>query len=135
LLRLQFLRGSYFNVRSRDREAGNPDRRKGFCRGVIRVLIVAASPLILAGLQSLLADSGVDIVGSARISSLLPSKLDDMEPDVLLVETSAEARQAFVDEMVEKKSFEDIRSSCWRRTCRRVGLPKRFVPACARFAQ
>jgi NarL family two-component system response regulator YdfI len=72
---------------------------------VIRVLIVAASPLILAGLQSLLADSGVDIVGSAADLESLAKQLDDVEPDVLLVETSAEARQAFVDEMVGEEIF------------------------------
>jgi len=72
---------------------------------VIRVLIVAASPLILGGLQSLLADSGVDIVGSAADLESLAKQLDDMEPDVLLVETSAEARQAFVDEMVGEEIF------------------------------
>jgi two-component system, NarL family, response regulator YdfI len=72
---------------------------------VIRVLIVAASPLILAGLQSLLADSGVDIVGSAGDLESLAKQLDDVEPDVLLVETSAQARQAFVDEMVGEEIF------------------------------
>jgi DNA-binding NarL/FixJ family response regulator len=72
---------------------------------VIRVLIVAASPLILAGLQSLLADSGVDIVGSAADLESLAKQLDDLEPDVLLVETSAEARQAFVDEMAGEEIF------------------------------
>ena len=72
---------------------------------MIRVLIVAASPLILAGLQSLLADSGVDIVGSAADLESLAKQLDDVEPDVLLVETSAEARQAFVDEMVGEEIF------------------------------
>ena len=72
---------------------------------MIRVLIVAASPLILAGLQSLLADSGVDIVGSAADLESLAKQLDDVEPDVLLVETSAEARQAFVDEMAGEEIF------------------------------
>ena len=72
---------------------------------MIRVLIVAASPLILAGLQSLLADSGVDIVGSAADLESLAKQLDDLEPDVLLVETSAEARQAFVDEMAGEEIF------------------------------
>jgi DNA-binding NarL/FixJ family response regulator len=72
---------------------------------VIRVLIVAASPLILVGLQSLLADSGVDIVGIAADLDSLAKQLDDVEPDVLLVETSAEARQAFVDEMVGEEIF------------------------------
>src|SRR5260370_21181560 len=85
---------------SRDSEAGNSDRRKGFCSRVIRVFIVAASPLILAGLHSLLADSGVDIVGSAADLESLARQLDDVEPDVLLVETSAPAQESLLDELV-----------------------------------
>jgi DNA-binding NarL/FixJ family response regulator len=72
---------------------------------VIRVFIVAASPLILAGLHSLLADSGVDIVGSAADLESLARLLDDVEPDVLLVETSSQAREAFLDELVGEDIF------------------------------
>jgi DNA-binding NarL/FixJ family response regulator len=72
---------------------------------VIRVFIVAASPLILAGLHSLLADSGIDIVGSAADLESLARQLDDVEPDVLLVETSSQAREAFLDELVGEEIF------------------------------
>jgi len=71
LLRLQFCAAAIQHA-SRDREAGNPDRRKGFCRGVIRVLIVAASPLILASAEPPRGQRR-DIVVAPRISSLLPS--------------------------------------------------------------
>ena len=52
-----------------------------------RVLIVAASPLIRAGLQSMLADSRVDIVGSAADLESISGQLVDAEPDVVLVAT------------------------------------------------
>ncbi len=67
---------------------------------MIRVFIVAPSPLILAGLHSLLADSGVDIVGSAADLESLAKLLDDVEPDVLLVETSAPDQESLLDELV-----------------------------------
>jgi DNA-binding NarL/FixJ family response regulator len=72
---------------------------------VIRVLIVAASPLIRAGLGNFLADSGVDIVGSAADFESLDKPLDDLEPDVLLVETSPQAREAFLDGLVGEEIF------------------------------
>ena len=67
---------------------------------MIRVFIVASSPLILAGLHSLLADSGVDIVGSAADLESLARQLDDVEPHVVLVETSAPGQESFLDELV-----------------------------------
>ena len=67
---------------------------------MIRVLIVAASPLIHAGLQNVLADSGVDIVGGAADLESLARQLDDLEPDVLLVEISALAQEALLDQLV-----------------------------------
>jgi DNA-binding NarL/FixJ family response regulator len=70
---------------------------------VIRVFIVAASPLILAGLHSLLADSGIEIVGSAADVESLAKLLDDAEPDVLLVETSAPAQESLLDELVAEE--------------------------------
>jgi NarL family two-component system response regulator YdfI len=72
---------------------------------VIRVLIVAGSPLVRAGLRNLLADSGVDIVGAAADFESLAKPLDDLEPDVLLVETSPQAREAFLDGQVGEDVF------------------------------
>jgi NarL family two-component system response regulator YdfI len=56
---------------------------------VIRVFIVAASPLIRGGLQSMLADSRFDIVGSAADLESISGQLVDVEPDVVLVEAPA----------------------------------------------
>jgi NarL family two-component system response regulator YdfI len=57
---------------------------------VIRVFIVAASPLIRAGLQSMLADRRFDIVGSAAVLESFSGQLVDIEPDVVLVEAAAD---------------------------------------------
>jgi DNA-binding NarL/FixJ family response regulator len=59
---------------------------------VIRVFIVAASPLIRAGLQSMLAGSRVDIAGSAVNLESISGQLVDLEPDVVLIEAAAEAQ-------------------------------------------
>ncbi len=58
---------------------------------MIRVFIVAASPLIRAGLQSMLGDSRVDIVGSVADLESISGQLVDVEPDVVLVEAAADA--------------------------------------------
>jgi len=60
---------------------------------VIRVFIVAASPLIRAGLQSMLTDSRVDIAGSAPDLETISGQLVDVEPDVVLVETAADTHE------------------------------------------
>jgi len=60
---------------------------------VIRVFIVAASPLIRGGLQSMLADSRFDIVGSAADLESISGQLVDVEPDVVLVEAAADAQE------------------------------------------
>jgi len=56
---------------------------------VIRVLIVAASPLSRAGLQSMLADSRAEVAGSAADLDSISGQLLDVEPDVVLVEAAA----------------------------------------------
>ncbi len=60
---------------------------------MIRVFIVAASPLIRGGLQSMLADSRFDIVGSAADLESISGQLVDVEPDVVLVEAAADAQE------------------------------------------
>jgi len=68
---------------------------------VIRVFIVAASPLIRAGLQSMLADSRVDVAGSAADLESISGQLVDVEPDVVLVEIAADAHEELLN------AFED----------------------------
>jgi len=64
---------------------------------VIRVFIVAASPLIRAGLQSMVAGSRVDIAGSAADLESASSQLVDIEPDVVLIEISADAHEELLN--------------------------------------
>jgi len=64
---------------------------------VIRVFIVAASPLIRAGLDSMLADSRVDIVGSGADLESISGQLVDVEPDVVLVEAAADAQEELLN--------------------------------------
>ena len=64
---------------------------------MIRVFIVAASPLIRAGLHSMLADSRVDIVGSAADLESISGQLVDVEPDVVLVEAAADAQEELLN--------------------------------------
>ena len=68
---------------------------------MIRVFIVAASPLIRAGLQSMLRDSRVDIVGSAADLESISGQLVDVEPDVALVEAAADTHQELLDTLEE----------------------------------
>ena len=64
---------------------------------MIRVFIVAASPLIRAGLQSMLGDSRADIVGSAADLESISGQLVDVEPDVVLVEAAADAQEELLN--------------------------------------
>src|SRR5207247_9635574 len=77
--------------------------RKGCNRRVIRIFIVAASPLIRAGLQSMLADSRVDIVGSASDLESISGQFVDAEPDVVLVEVSADTQEESLDTIEHAK--------------------------------
>ena len=64
---------------------------------MIRVFIVAASPLIRGGLQSMLADSRFDIVGSVADLESISGQLVDVEPDVVLVEAAAGAQEELLN--------------------------------------
>jgi NarL family two-component system response regulator YdfI len=67
---------------------------------VIRVFIVAASPLARGGLENLVATRGVSVVGrSASLESLFEPILD-VEPDVVLVDASGDNREAALEALV-----------------------------------
>jgi len=68
---------------------------------VIRVFIVAASPLIRAGLQSVLTDSRVDIAGSAADLESISGQLVDLEPNVVLIETAADTHEELLNTLTE----------------------------------
>jgi two-component system, NarL family, response regulator YdfI len=67
---------------------------------VIRAFIVARSPLARGGLENLLARRGVSVVGrSASLESLF-EQIVDVEPDVVLVDTSGDHSEALLDALV-----------------------------------
>jgi two-component system, NarL family, response regulator YdfI len=68
---------------------------------VIRVFIVAASPLARAGLENLLAARGLEIVGSAASVDGVSSQLLDAEPEAILIDTSGEASESVLESLGE----------------------------------
>jgi two-component system, NarL family, response regulator YdfI len=70
---------------------------------VIRVFIVAASPLIRAGLQSMLAESHIDFAGSAVDFETISGQLVDVEPDVVLVEVAADTHEELLNALEDSE--------------------------------
>jgi len=66
---------------------------------VIRVFIVAASPLARAGLQSVLGNRDVEVVGSAPNFESLAGQWLEVETDIVLVEASGEQFEALFDSL------------------------------------
>ena len=66
---------------------------------MIRVFIVAASPLAPAGLQSLFGDRDVEVVGSAPNFESLARQWPDVEADIVLVDASGEQFEAVIDSL------------------------------------
>jgi NarL family two-component system response regulator YdfI len=66
---------------------------------VIRVFIIAASPLARAGLQSLLGTRDVEVVGSVPNFESLADQISDVEADVVVVEASGEQFEAVMDSL------------------------------------
>lgn len=75
---------------------------------MIRVFIVAASPLARAGLENLLAARGVEVVGSAATMDSLGSQFSDAEPEVLLIDTSGERSEAVLESLVESDLASEV---------------------------
>ena len=70
---------------------------------MIRVFIVAASPLIRAGLQSMLAESHIDFAGSAVDFETISGQLVDVEPDVVLVEVAADTHEELLNALEDSE--------------------------------
>jgi two-component system, NarL family, response regulator YdfI len=64
---------------------------------VIRVFIVAASPLASSGLQSLVADRNAEVVGSSSDVDSLDGLFADAGADVLVIDASSENSEAVLD--------------------------------------
>jgi NarL family two-component system response regulator YdfI len=60
---------------------------------VIRVFIVASSSVSRAGLRSMLAEAGFEVVGVAQDVELLDEALLDSVPDVILIESTGGAAE------------------------------------------
>jgi two-component system, NarL family, response regulator YdfI len=68
---------------------------------VIRVFIVAGSPLARAGLENLLSARGVRVVGSAADTSSFTGLLSDVQTDVILVDATDEQPEAVLHTLTE----------------------------------
>jgi NarL family two-component system response regulator YdfI len=67
---------------------------------VIRLFIVAASPLARGGLENLLATRGVSVVGKSASLESLFEQIVDVEPDIVLVDASGDNAEAALDALV-----------------------------------
>ena len=67
---------------------------------MIRVFIVATSPLARAGLQSLLGERNVNVVGSIANLESLASQWPDLEADIIIVEALGEQFESVIDSLV-----------------------------------
>jgi DNA-binding NarL/FixJ family response regulator len=75
---------------------------------VIRVFIVAASPLARAGLENLIVARGVEVAGSAANIDALVSQLPDLAVDAILIDSSGEAFEPLVDSVVASGLASDV---------------------------
>jgi len=75
---------------------------------VIRVFIVAASPLARAGLENLLAARGVQVVASGGTVDALAEMLADVAPDVVLVDSSGEPIEALLESLTASGLASDV---------------------------
>jgi NarL family two-component system response regulator YdfI len=75
---------------------------------VIRVFIVAASPLARAGLENLLAARNVEVVGSNATIETLADTLADSAPDVVLIDSSGEPFEPVMGSILETGLTADI---------------------------
>lgn len=67
---------------------------------MIRVCIVAASPLARAGLENLLAAREVEVVASQATIDALAEVLSDAAPDIVLIDASGEPLEAMMESIV-----------------------------------
>jgi DNA-binding NarL/FixJ family response regulator len=75
---------------------------------VIRVFIVAASPLARAGLENLLAARDVEVVGSAAAIEIMADQLSDAAPDVVLIDSSGEPLETLMGTILASGLASDV---------------------------
>jgi NarL family two-component system response regulator YdfI len=75
---------------------------------VIRVFLIAASPLARAALQNRLHAQSVKIVGTAATIDALGSELSDAQADVLLVDAVGDPPEAMIESLVDSDLAAEI---------------------------
>jgi DNA-binding NarL/FixJ family response regulator len=75
---------------------------------VIRVFIVAASPLARAGLENLLAARDVEVVASSGTLEALSEMLADAAPDVILIDSSGEPFEPRLESILASGLASDV---------------------------
>jgi NarL family two-component system response regulator YdfI len=75
---------------------------------VIRVFIVGASSLARAGLQNLLVDRGVEVIGSVSNLDALAGVFPDAEADALIMEASSENSESVIDSLARSDLASEI---------------------------
>ena len=75
---------------------------------MIRVFIVAASPLARAGLENLLAARDVEVVASNGTIDALAEMLADAAPDVVLIDSSGEPFEPMLESILASGLASDV---------------------------
>jgi NarL family two-component system response regulator YdfI len=75
---------------------------------VIRVFLIAASPLARASLQNRLKAPGVKIIGSAATIDSLGGQLSDSRADVLLVDATGESPETIIESLADSDLAAEI---------------------------
>ena len=75
---------------------------------MIRVFLIAASPLVRAALQNRLKAQSVKIVGSATSIDALGGDLSDSQADVLLVDAAGEPSESIIESLVDSDLAAEI---------------------------
>jgi two-component system, NarL family, response regulator YdfI len=75
---------------------------------VIRVFLIAASPLARVTLQNRLKAQSVKIVGTAVSVDIVGSDLSDSQADVLLVDAAGESPEAIIESLTESDLAAEI---------------------------
>jgi NarL family two-component system response regulator YdfI len=75
---------------------------------VIRVFLIAASPLARAALQNRIKTQSVKIVGSAAAIDALGGDLSDTQADVLLVDAAGEPPEAIIESLADSDLAAEI---------------------------
>lgn len=75
---------------------------------MIRVFIVSASTLARSGLQNLLADRGVEVVGSSSAIDSIEGALTDAEADALVIDASGESSASLLDSLARSDLASEI---------------------------